>query len=333
MTIRKLIVLILLVLVLLGGGWSLYHRDQIQSPSDFFRLAGTQLDRLRSQLAPTHTASWKNRKPGTLRIASFNCRGFSEARLANPWFDAVMTRLVGEHDVIALQEVAADDPWLLTRFLKRFEQTGKSYEFVLGSVNTAAGDNVCHAIIYNTAVVSLESNQSYSVQDPDGILMRKPLVAWFRASTGDDMAFTFSLVNAQLNPQSENNEVLQLGPLFRAVRNDGRMEDDVIIAGDLGIPARQLLEPSIAGGLSPLIRYVATSTAGDAQPDNFLIDAMATSEFTGDCGVVDFMKEGNLTLAEAETVSDHLPVWAEFSVREFTGAGRVANVAPHDATH
>jgi hypothetical protein len=50
----------------------------------------------------------------------------------------------------------------------------------------------------------------------------------------------------------------------------------------------------------------------------------ATSEFTGRAGVFDIVREFNLTLDEALEVSDHLPVWAEFSVYEGGQLGRVA---------
>jgi hypothetical protein len=44
----------------------------------------------------------------------------------------------------------------------------------------------------------------------------------------------------------------------------------------------------------------------------------------GRSGVLDFMRDGNLTLEEALEVSDHLPVWAEFSIFEGGTIGRVA---------
>ncbi|NQU24306.1 MAG: hypothetical protein HQ567_23740 [Candidatus Nealsonbacteria bacterium] len=47
-------------------------------------------------------------------------------------------------------------------------------------------------------------------------------------------------------------------------------------------------------------------------------------EHTGTCGVFDLMAEFGLSVDEALEVSDHLPVWAEFSVRESTVVGPVA---------
>jgi hypothetical protein len=51
----------------------------------------------------------------------------------------------------------------------------------------------------------------------------------------------------------------------------------------------------------------------------------ATQEFTGRGGVFDLIREYNLTVDEALEVSDHLPVWAEFSIYEGGQPGRFAD--------
>jgi deoxyribonuclease-1-like protein len=52
-------------------------------------------------------------------------------------------------------------------------------------------------------------------------------------------------------------------------------------------------------------------------------DRRATSEFAGRVEEVDMMREFELTMPGAQTVSEHLPVWAEFSVYESGQPGRV----------
>jgi endonuclease/exonuclease/phosphatase family metal-dependent hydrolase len=327
MNLRKILIALTLIAVLLLGGWSLLHRDEIHSPGDFFRLAGDQISRVRDRFAPSRIATWRAGSNEVIRIASFNIRGLDEARLGHPHLESVLARVVTSFDVVALQEVCVDDPWLLTRFLKRLGEG--QYDYVMGLPDASSSERVCNVLVYNRATIELVEQRHYTVNDPDNLIQRKPLVAWFRTRTANVQdAFTFSLVNVQLNPLSPKDELLQIGPVFRAVRSDGRGEDDVIMIGDFGVPAAHLAEATIGGGLAPLVRYVATSTAGDAQPDNVLIDSIATSEFSGEAGVLDFMKICNLTLAEAQMVSDHLPVWAEFYVHENTRPGRVARANP-----
>jgi hypothetical protein len=50
--------------------------------------------------------------------------------------------------------------------------------------------------------------------------------------------------------------------------------------------------------------------------DNIVFDRKATPEFTGRWGVVDLQKEFGLSEKAALEVSDHCPVWAEFSSYE-----------------
>ena len=69
--------------------------------------------------------------------------------------------------------------------------------------------------------------------------------------------------------------------------------------------------------------------------DNLVLQKTATVEFMGQGGVFDFLRQFNLTLAQALEVSHHLPVWAAFSIYEGGQPGRVARrnapttVPPH----
>jgi hypothetical protein len=69
-------------------------------------------------------------------------------------------------------------------------------------------------------------------------------------------------------------------------------------------------------GIAHAITGVMTNTRRDKMYDNIVFDRRATTEFTGKWGVVDFQKEFNLTQQAALEVSDHCPVWAEFSAYE-----------------
>ena len=61
--------------------------------------------------------------------------------------------------------------------------------------------------------------------------------------------------------------------------------------------------------------------------DNLVFSGEATNEYIGRSGVLDFMNEFGLTEAAALEVSDHCPVWAEFSVYE-SGVAAVLAARP-----
>ena len=96
------------------------------------------------------------------------------------------------------------------------------------------------------------------------------------------------------------------------------------LLGDLNVDEHHLGELGRLPGIAWAITGQKTNTRRTKAYDNILLNRQHTVEFTGSCGVFDLMAEFGLSVDEALKVSDHLPVWAEFSVRESTGVGPVA---------
>ena len=59
-------------------------------------------------------------------------------------------------------------------------------------------------------------------------------------------------------------------------------------------------------------------------PASVFFHDQATREFTGQGGIYDFLRKFRMTIEQALVVSDHLPVWAEFSIYEGGTPGHVA---------
>jgi hypothetical protein len=118
-----------------------------------------------------------------------------------------------------------------------------------------------------------------------------------------------------------------LDDVYRAVQNDGRGEDDVILLGDLNTHAGRLGELGRIPDIECAITEMPTNTRQNKQYDNILFQHEATSEYTGRCGVLNVMREFNLTLQQALEVSDHCPIWAEFSVYEGGKPGYIVGPA------
>jgi len=131
-------------------------------------------------------------------------------------------------------------------------------------------------------------------------------------------------VNFHTDPDETEQELNVLDDVYRVVRDDGRGEDDVIILGSLNADDRNLGQLGQVSGMAWVLSGTPTNTRGTAQCDNILFQRQATNEFTGRAGIFDFMREYNLSMEEALEVSDHLPVWAEFSVYEGGQPGRTA---------
>ncbi len=168
------------------------------------------------------------------------------------------------------------------------------------------------------------------VDAPPGTFHVLPLVAEFRVrSPPPSEAFTFMLVNVLVDPRRAPQELDSLADVFRAARDSGRagdggfVEDDIIMLGDIETDPEHLGRLGRVPGLVAAINGVPTTTRGTRLADNILFDRRATVEYTGRSGVLDVIRELDLTPQEALEVSEHLPVWAEFSSYENGQASHV----------
>lgn len=270
----------------------------------------------RSSAASRHIASPISRLPRTdgrtVRIASFKLESRSgQGDLRRT------TDICEQFDVVSIQNKSGIS---ISKLVGELNRRGNDYRFV-----DKGPTNQKFTIIFNRQSVILDGQHWYTVNDPEDLFEHEPLVAWFRARNAHpEEAFTFTLVNVQLNERRPDGEIGHLGELFRAIRLDGRQEDDIILAGDFQSSDRQLKKLQTDSQLNSAIVGVATNTRNDMQLDNLLFDPKATIEYSGDSGVFDFLKRFNMTLESALSISNRMPVWAEFAVIEGHSPGRAA---------
>ena len=265
------------------------------------------------------------RSSDTIRIATFNIQVFGRSKLDKPNVMDVLARIARQFDVLAIQEVRSEDQDIIPQYVELINAAGRQYDYVIGPRQGRSTSKEQYAFVFDRASIEIDRNQLYTVDDPDDLLHREPLVGWFRVrGPPADQAFTFSLVNIHTDPDETEAELNALDDVFRAVRADGRNEDDVIVLGDLNADDRHLGQLGEMSGIAWVVSGIPTNTRGTNQYDNIVFDRNATREYVGRGGVFDFMREYNLTQDEALDISDHLPVWGEFSVYEGGAIGRVA---------
>jgi endonuclease/exonuclease/phosphatase family metal-dependent hydrolase len=271
------------------------------------------------------------RDGNTVRIASFNIQVFGEKKLENPRVRALLSEIIRQFDVVAIQEIRSRQD-ILPRFIDELNATGRHYDYVIGPRLGRTASKEQYAFVFDTASIEVDRSALYTVSDPDDLLHREPLVGWFRVrGPPADQAFTFSLINIHTDPDETTRELDALADVFRAVRDDGRGEDDAILLGDLNVDEQHLGRLGQISNIHWAITRVATNTRGTKQYDNIVFSELATSEYTGRWGVFDMVRHYNLTVEEALEISDHLPVWAEFGLQEGGQQGRVAT-RPFNAT-
>ena len=312
-----------------------FPRRLLTSIQDRFNSPGLnpQIDRPpQPGLPEDRVASPSDRPSGSmalppLRIGAWAMDGFGTARLSNDTARAVFLKVARQFDALVLTDLAADRRDLVPRITAMLggDDIGRGgFDYVSAPPSTSVlstgggfGNGGQTAILFNRDRLAVDRSQTYVVGDPEDRLTTDPLVTWFR-SVGVDptAAFTFSLVAVQVDLTNAAEEILQLRPVFDAVAGDGRGEDDVILIGQMQADDAYLL-PSVGGRtMTAAIRSRPTDIYGTHQSANLLYDAADCVEATGAGGVIDFLRLYNLSLADAESVSSQLPIFAEFFVTE-----------------
>ncbi|RCS52839.1 endonuclease/exonuclease/phosphatase [Bremerella cremea] len=319
---------LLLAIVAGAGAWFFFQNYQINGldnlvvvpRNDSAAASGTE-DHLPGTV-PTMA-----RKQDTIRIASFNIQVFGTAKSQKPEVMARLAEIVRQFDVVAIQEIRSKSDGLIPSFIELINSTGRHYDFVIGPRLGRTQSKEQFAYIFDTASLQVDRSQVYTAQDPYDVLHREPLIAWFRVRGPDpSQAFTFTLVNVHVDPDEVEQEMNVMDDVFRAVRDDGRQEDDVILLGDFNANESKMGQLATIPGINWAISGVTTNTRGTELYDNIFMQRTATSEYTCRSGVFDFLRQYNLTLAEGLEISDHLPVWAEFSIYEGGAAQPIATL-------
>jgi deoxyribonuclease-1-like protein len=263
----------------------------------------------------------------TIRIASYQLGRLDDAKLADPRVGEVLVHLLPRFDLVALQGVRGKNQSVLIHLVDQLNAaTGRTFDFA--TCPTQQRDSLEHytAFVFDRARIDVDRSTVHFVDDPLGRIRIKPLVGMFRAHGPDPVeAFTFMLISVETDADHAAAEVDVLAEAYRKVRDSRPDEDDVILLGDLESDDQHLGQLGKLLGVSALISGLPTTVRGANLLDNILLDRRATSEFTGRVEVVDMIREFDLTISEAQNISEHLPIWAEFSVHEGGRPGHAGN--------
>ena len=258
-----------------------------------------------------YNAHLRPRRPDgpSVRVATWNLRQFSAGRDDIDYAGLAKRIQDWRFDVLALQEVKGDGG-AVDRLLDALNGgllTRSRWRSVVGP---ETGNGERFAFVYNGDAVrflGLETLPSQALLRID----RTPLAGRFRS--GD---FDFTLVDVHLfasDARSRRGESAQLA-LSLLAKQLPAGERDVIVAGDFNTTTKRggdgALGPFLSAGWEAL-NDLPTNLKGDAVYDNLLIDPAATREWTGRVGVEPLGVPRDVAL---RTLSDHLPVWADFAV-------------------
>ncbi|MBN2024541.1 MAG: hypothetical protein JW809_17310 [Pirellulales bacterium] len=263
---------------------------------------------------------WKS-----IRVATFDVQPLNRTKLASSLVTSHLAELIRDFDVVALQGIQASNTGVLRDLVAQVNAPGKTFDFAVAPEVNRQEVSQYATFLFNRAKIDLDRSTVCSVDDPSGRLRQKPLVGLFRARGPDaSQAFTFLLINVQLEQDSSGDQLDLASNVLAAVAERFKAEDDVILLGNFAVDARRTNVAERIPNVSWAVSGTISTTRGTALPDNVVFNRSATNEYLGRSGVVDLIRRLNIDVPAALAIAEHMPVWAEFSIYENGQAGLVA---------
>ncbi len=277
------------------------------------QLVSTRATASRTQGLPVRT-------PQTILIASFNIQTFGKKKLEDQWVIERIVAVIRQFDIVAIQEVRAEDQTTIPRLVQLINAQGARYDYLLGPRLGRSVSKEQYAYIYDTASVVSSPDAIYTIEDNADLLHREPLVARFVTRVPPNVRpFSFSLVNMHTDPDEVKLELPVMHTVLKGIREFEYLsarEDDVILMGDLNASPKQFGTLGQIPGIYWTVDSEPTNTIRKSTWDNIIFDRGLTNEYTGRSGVLDLTDMFGIKTEEALRISDHLPIWAEFSTME-----------------
>lgn len=276
-----------------------------------------------STRSATNTVNGNPVSDRPLLIASFNIQVLGQSKMSQPDVVDRIGEIIKRFDMVAIQEIRSKEPDVLPRLLQNVNSDGGHYSFLIGPRLGRSVSKEQYAFVFDTDRLEYDPGSIGTISDPDDLLHREPFVARFRAKTTDpSRAFTFWLVNTHTDPDEVPEELTALADVFQVMQRNRSDEDDVILLGDLNAAPSQFGSLRQIPNMQWSVEGVPTNTRRTKTYDNLLFSSSFTREYTGRWGVFDMQSEFGLSMEQALKISDHLPVWSEFSPWEELGSAQ-----------
>ena len=250
----------------------------------------------------------------TITLASFNIQIFGKSKREKEDVMNVLTDIVQQYDITAIQEVRDSSEKTVPYFVSRLNsKSGKTYDYVVSPRLGRTSSKEQYVFVYDTKTMQY-TGKSFVWDDSNDIFEREPFAAQFKSGDLD-----FILVNIHTKPDDAGKEIMALEQVMKDTDAYFTDDNDVIVLGDYNSDGSYFSETINTGFRANTYYWVigddqdTTVAASDNTYDRIVFNKEFTQEdYTGESGIVRFDQSFNLAPDFTKKVSDHYPVWAVF---------------------
>ena len=252
-----------------------------------------------------------------IKIGAFNIQVFGRTKREKTEVMNILAQIIREFDVVLVQEIRDSSETTAPIFIEAInELEGPNYALIRSERLGRSTSKEAYAYFYNTETVQFQEGSDFVFDDVDDVFEREPYVASFVSGE-----FDFTLMGIHTKPDDAYHEIGNLTIVFDYVESLGD-ERDIIALGDFNADGSYFDEDSADNPLMAadfiwvVENDVDTMTKTDWTYDRIVMtDYTFSGEYIEDStGVFYFDDVYGLNQTFTEDVSDHFPVYAEFSV-------------------
>jgi endonuclease/exonuclease/phosphatase family metal-dependent hydrolase len=257
-------------------------------------------------------------EPSTIKVAAFNIQIFGRTKREKEDVMTILVNITRQFDLVLIQEIRDSSETTAPLFLEMInEADGPDYAYVRSPRLGRTSSKEAYAYFYNTETVNHSEGSDHVYNDTDDVFEREPYIASF--SSG---GFDFTLIGIHTKPDDAHQEIGNLTVVVASVIAEDPEEADVIILGDLNADGSYFDEDGTSNPLQEsgyhwtVTNEMDTMTKTDWTYDRIiLLDATYSYEYLDSSAQVYYF-DLELGIEDEELiwdVSDHYPVYAEFS--------------------
>lgn len=246
-------------------------------------------------------------------ICSWNLENFGKSK--SDFTIRFIANTIKDFDIIAIQEVVAGNggPQAIARLHDELNRKGFKWDYIISppTLSKTSGSSERYAFIWKTSKVKLTGkpwlDKKYALE-----IDREPFLATFKEKEKN-----FTLVNFHAIPKLKQPETeIKYFKFFPAEYKNLNL----IFCGDFNCPqSHTVFNPLKSMGYKPILKNQKTSLKENHNKSNCLASEFDNAFYNPSkinfkkSGIVDFYKSFS-SLKEARKVSDHVPLYFQFSL-------------------
>jgi deoxyribonuclease-1-like protein len=247
-----------------------------------------------------------------VKIVSWNLENFGKSK--TDYHLVIIANTVRHYDIIAIQEVVAGygGAQAVAKLVGILNEKGTNWDYSISNPTSGTSyKRERYAYIWKTSKIKLKGNtwleKKYHLE-----IDREPYFATFEIDKKTVTLVNFHAITKKKQPETEIKYFKFLPQEYPALK--------LVFIGDFNCPeSHTVFNPLKEMGYSPILKNQKTTLKQKCKGDNCL-----ASEFDNifykksnlkyiNSGVISFYKTFD-SLKEARKISDHIPIWFEFSL-------------------